>query len=60
MSSEPSGEVVLFIRDQHFYPVQFMGTKPSEQEVLDHVALNPETLRVERMNGQVLWERDVQ
>lgn len=54
------GEVVLFFRSGHFYTVQFSGTKPAEQEVLDHVALNPETERVERITGEVLWERTIQ
>jgi hypothetical protein len=57
MKLQPSGEVVLFFRGNHFYPIQFMGIKPAEIEVQDHVALNPEIIRVERINGEVLWER---
>ena len=57
---QPHGEVVLFFREGHFYPIQFMGDKPAEQEVFDHVRLNPEVEKVERMDGHLLWERAVQ
>ena len=52
---QPSGIVALFFREGMFYPVQFMGEKPPAKEAADHAALNPGTLRIEDMNGNVLW-----
>ena len=57
---EPSGEVVLFFRNQHFYPIQLSGLKPTADEVPDHVALNPGTTRVESLFGEVIWPPKVQ
>lgn len=53
--SKPNGETVIFFREEGFYPVQFMGHKPAQQEAADHAALNPGTIRIERMNGERLW-----
>jgi len=52
---EPIGEVVLFFREGGFYPVQLSGTKTTADEVPDHVALNPGTMRVENLAGEVIW-----
>lgn len=52
---QPTGEVVLFIRDDHFYPIQLSGTKPTAEEAAEHAALNPGTLRIENMAGDVIW-----
>jgi len=52
---EPTGELVLFFRAEGFYPVQLSGMKPTDDEVPDHVALNPGTVRVENLQGEVLW-----
>ena len=49
------GETVLFIREDCFYPITLSGTKPTAEEVPDHVALNPGTVRVEDMHGKVIW-----
>lgn len=49
------GETVIFFREGMFYPVQLSGLKPVADEVADHTALNPGTLRVEDMKGNVLW-----
>lgn len=49
------GETVIFFREEGFYPVQLSGAVPTAVEVLDHAALNPGTLRIEDMNGNVLW-----
>lgn len=49
------GEVVLFVRAEGFYPVQLSGLKPPAVEAADHAALNPGTLRIEDMQGNVLW-----
>lgn len=48
-------ETVIFFRDQHFYPITLSGMKPVVEEVADHAALNPGTLRVEDTSGKVLW-----
>jgi hypothetical protein len=50
-----TGEVVLFFREGMFYPVQLSGLKPSAVEAADHAALNPGTLRIEDLSGNVLW-----
>lgn len=52
---EPSGEVVLFFREGGFYPVQLSGMKATAEEVPDHVAINPGTVRVESLSGEVIW-----
>jgi len=50
------GETVLFItKDGHFYPIQLSGTKPTADEVPEHVALNPHVARVENVKGGVIW-----
>lgn len=49
------GETVIFVRDGYFYPITLSGTKPAAEEAADHAALNPGTLRVETMGGEVLW-----
>lgn len=56
---EITGETVLFFRDGFFYPVRLHGVKSTADEVPDHVALNPGTIRVERLNGEVLWPPQV-
>lgn len=48
-------ETVIFFREGMFYPVRLSGTKPVADEVADHAALNPGTLRVEDMDGNILW-----
>ena len=53
------GETVIFFRDEGFYPVTLSGTKSADDEVPDHVALNPGTVRVEAMNGRVIWPKEV-
>jgi hypothetical protein len=34
---------------------RLIGGKPTDDEVPDHVALNPGTVRVENLQGEVLW-----
>lgn len=55
MSTEPHGEVVVFIRAEGFYPIQLWGDKPAAVEAAEHAALNPGTLRIEDTRGNVLW-----
>ena len=52
---QPHGETVVFFREGFFYPVQLMGDKSSAEEAAEHAALNPGTLRIEDMVGNVLW-----
>lgn len=55
MGERATGETVIFIRADCFYPIQLSGQKPSAIEAADHAALNPGTLRIEDMQGNVLW-----
>lgn len=55
MTDMPHGEIAIFVREEGFYPIQFMGNKPPEIEAADHAALNPGTLRIELLDGTVLW-----
>jgi hypothetical protein len=48
-------ETVIFFREGMFYPITLSGTKPVADEVADHAALNPGTLRIEDLSGNVLW-----
>jgi hypothetical protein len=45
------GRTVIFIRNEGWYPVVFT----SRCKVEDHVKLNPGTVRVEEMDGRVIW-----
>lgn len=51
--------VVLFFREEGFYPVELLDPEECgvsvQQQVRDHVALNPGTLRVETVFGNVLY-----
>lgn len=57
---KPHGIIALFIRDEHFYPIQFMGDEAPEVEAAHHAALNPGTRRIEDMDGNILWRETVQ
>ncbi len=52
---EPTGELVIFFRKEGFYPIQLSGLKPTRDEVLEHVALNAGTVRVESITGEAIW-----
>lgn len=47
--------IVFFFREEGFYPIQLSGLKPVAEEIPEHAALNPGTLRVEDTQGNVLW-----
>lgn len=49
------GRTVIFFRKEGFYQIQLSGLKSVAEEVADHVALNPGTLRVEDFDGDVIW-----
>lgn len=55
MGDQLRGPMVIFFREDCFYPVQMHGVIPLAQEVADHARLNPGTLRIEDMAGNVLW-----
>lgn len=48
-------EVMIFVREGMFYPVQGVRGVPLPQQAAGHAALNPGTLRVEDIHGNVLW-----
>lgn len=52
---QPTGDVVIFVREEGFYPLQLSGLKPTAQEAAEHAACNPGTLRIEDMSGKVIW-----
>lgn len=51
--------MAIFVRAEGFYPIQFMAPatcgKTMEQQAADHAELNPGTLRIEDVNGNVIW-----
>jgi len=50
-----TGETVIFFREGMFYPVHLSGIKPTAEEAADHAELNPGTLRIEDLKGNILW-----
>lgn len=48
--------VAIFFREEGFYPVIFMGHKPPREEAAEQASLNPGTLRVEDLDGNILWQ----
>lgn len=50
-----NGETVIFFREGMFYPIQLCGAKPTAEEAAGHAALNPGTLRIEDLRGNVIW-----
>jgi hypothetical protein len=52
--------IALFFREGgYFYPVEFMDPAlcgcTMEQQAMEQAELNPGTLRVEDINGNILW-----
>jgi hypothetical protein len=50
----------IFFRENMFYPIEFSGTKDPIEEAADHAKCNPGTLRIETVDGEVLWSVTVQ
>lgn len=48
-------EVMIFVRAEGFYPVQGVLGIPLGEQAAEHAAINPGTLRVEDVDGNVLW-----
>jgi len=43
----------LFFREGHFYPIE----EESDEKALKHVPLNPGTLKIETVDGRVIYKR---
>lgn len=50
------GILAIFFREEGFYPVRFHGAKLPREEAAEHAALNPSTLRIEDVDGNILWQ----
>lgn len=48
-------ETLIFFRATGFYLVQGVLDVPLKQQAEDHAVLNPGTLRIEDVHGNVLW-----
>lgn len=48
---EPLTVVVIFFREEGWYPMEL----PEASDWAEHAALNPGTLRIETLDGDVLW-----
>jgi hypothetical protein len=48
-------EMMIFFRLEGFYPIQGIRGIPLAQQAAENAELNPGTLRVEDMHGNVLW-----
>lgn len=48
-------EVMIFVRREGFYPIQGVAGVPLKEQAEEHARLNPGTLRVEDIWGNVLW-----
>ncbi len=46
---------VIFFREGHFYPIDLPDGQDGPEHIADHAELNPGTLRVEGLDGEVLW-----
>ena len=55
--NEDKAPIMIFFRAEGFYPIQGVVGVPLAKQASDHAALNPGTLRIEDINGGVLWER---
>lgn len=52
-----ASDVLIFVRADGWYPVPALPDKPLAEQAADHAGLNPGTLRVEDIDGNVLWRR---
>ena len=52
-----NGDVWLFFRDEHFYPIEVTDKCTPEE----HAKLNPDTTKImDAKSGDIIWERSVQ
>ena len=47
--------ILIFFRDEGFYPIEGMTGVPLKKQAKDMAVINPGTLRVEDANGNILW-----
>jgi len=50
-------ELMIFFRYGHFYPIQGVIGIPLTKQAEDHAKINLGTLKVEDINGVVLWKQ---
>lgn len=48
-------EMMIFFRKDGWYPVQGVKDVPLARQAADHASLNPGTLKIEDIDGVVLW-----
>ena len=51
MNEQPKKRIVIFFREAGFYPLEL----PRSDDIGAHAKANPGTLRVEDVDGNVLW-----
>lgn len=51
-------EIMVFFRKDGWYPVQGVKHIPLIRQAAEHAAANPDTLRIEDIDGVVLWRRN--
>ena len=60
MSEAVKENITIWHREDTFYPVEMMPPdvcgKSVEDQVLEHVALNPGTVRVDDFEGNPIWK----
>lgn len=49
-------EMMIFFRRDGWYPIQGVKDIPLIQQAAEHAALNPGTLKIEDIDGVVLWK----
>lgn len=54
-TTNTEAQTVIFFREDIFYPITLSGVVPVAKECADHAAINPGTLRIEDMSGNVIW-----
>lgn len=52
-----TAELMIFFRAEGFYPIQGVIGVPLAKQAKDMAEINPGTLRVEDVCGNVLWRR---
>lgn len=58
IAEQPHPEAtMIFVRSEGWYPVMGLRSRPLAEQAAEHAALNPGTLWVEDMRGNVLWRR---
>ena len=56
-TSHDCDTVMIFFRAEGFYPVQGVPNIDLHQQARNHAELNPGTLRIENVRGNVLWRQ---